>query len=168
MWLSRRILLLTLFIPSLVIAKNKVVYFEPTLVELNGVIKTLQFPGPPNYESIKNGDRDESGPYLILDNPIDIELTPKIQIGNDEPRQNVKLIQLIVHTNSDWEKIKQGNYVRILGVLFNAQTGHHHARVLLEVNKIKVISKEYLVKIKFDITAEDREFLKGQAGDVIQ
>src|SRR3990167_9100760 len=105
MWLSRRIILLILFIPSLVIAKNQVVYFEPTLVELSGVIKTLQFPGPPNYESIKKGDRDESGPYLILDNPIDIELTPKIQIGNDEPRQNVKLIQLIVHTNSDWKKI---------------------------------------------------------------
>lgn len=164
MWLSRQLILLTLLIAPFAIAKNKVAYFEPTLAELNGVIKTLQFPGSPNYENIKNGDRDETGPYLILDKPIDIKLTPKIQIGNDEFRHNVKLIQLIVHTNSDWKKIKQGNYVRIRGTLFNAQTGHHHTRVLLEVNNVKVISKNH-IRNKLDITAEDMAFLKEQAGN---
>ena len=94
-------------------------------------------------------------------------MTPKIQIGNDEFSHNVKLIQLIVHTNSNWVKIKQGNHVRIRGTLFNAQTGHHHARVLLEVNKVKAISKGRTVSNKLDITAEDSDFLKEQTGDKI-
>lgn len=141
-------------------AKNQLVYFEPKYVELNGTIKTLQFAGPPNYESIKNGDADETGPYLILNNPIDVQLIPKLQNDNDIPEKNVKLLQLVVQNNNDWEKAKEGNYVHIVGTLFHAFTGHHHARVLLMIKKITVISKQKIVSNKLNITDEDKEFLK--------
>lgn len=141
-----KLLLLIIFylISQSSIVKNQLVYFEPKSVKLNGMIKMLTFPGPPNYESIKNGDADETGPYLILSNPIDIKLVPRVQIGNDEPEKNVKLIQLVVHHDNDWKKIKEGNYVDVTGTLFHALTGHHHARILLWINKINVLSKHNL------------------------
>ncbi|MCX7115014.1 MAG: hypothetical protein NTW08_03785 [Gammaproteobacteria bacterium] len=64
---------LCLFLIGAVIAKNKTFFYEPHLTSLTGEIKMLKFPGPPNYTSIKEGDRDETGPYLILTAPIDIQ-----------------------------------------------------------------------------------------------
>ncbi|MDR3490528.1 MAG: DUF4431 domain-containing protein [Gammaproteobacteria bacterium] len=151
--------LILYFASSCSLAKNQLVYFEPKLVELNGIVKNLKFPGPPNYESIKNGDADETGPYLILDRPIDIKLVPKKQIGNDEPENNVKLIQLVIHKNSDWKKIKKSNYIHVTGTLFHALTGHHHARILLWIEKIKIQSTQKIVNNKLDITMDDQQFL---------
>src|SRR3990167_8533425 len=156
------ILAIIFSLSSLSIAKNQKVYFEPKVVDLEGTIRTLKFPGPPNYESIKNGDADETGPYLILKNPIDIKLVPKIQIGNDEPENNVKFIQLAVSNDNDWKKVKEGNYVHVTGTLFHALTGHHHARILLLINKIKVFSSHKNINKKLDITTDDRQFLKYQ------
>lgn len=156
----RLLLSIILIFPQFSLA-NRAVYFEPKTVALEGTVVTLKFPGPPNYESIKNGDKDETGPYLILDNPIDIKLSPNIQIGNDEPTKNVKLIQLIVLNDSDWDKMKEGNQVYITGALSSALTGHHHARILLDINKIIVTSKKTIIN-KLDVTADDLEFLKDQ------
>lgn len=153
-------LLMIVFISSASVAKTPHVFFEPVVVKLEGTIRTLKFPGPPNYESIKNGDADETGPYLILNNPIDIQLVPKIQIGNDEPEKNVKLIQLVVRDNNDWRYVKEGNYIQIKGTLFHASTGHHHARVLLWINKIEVISTHKVADKKINFTKEDREYLE--------
>lgn len=157
---NRLLLLIMLIIPQLSLA-NQTVYFEPKVVELDGTIVTLKFPGPPNYESIKNGDRDETGPYLILSNPIDIKLSLNVQTGNDEPAKNVKLIQLIILNDSDWDKVKEGNQAHITGTLSAALTGHHHARILLDAKKINVISKKTIIN-KLDVTADDLEFLENQ------
>ena len=163
MRLIRLLILLIIFsLSSLSIAKNQKVYFEPKVVALEGTIRTLKFPGPPNYESVKNGDADETGPYLILKNPIDIKLVPKIQIGNDEPENNVKFLQLVVSNDNDWKNVKEGNYVYVTGTLFHALTGHHHARILLLINKIKVFSSKKKFNKKLDLTTEDRQFLKYQ------
>ena len=156
----RLLLLLVFFISPNLIAQNKLVYFEPEHVELSGVIKNMQFAGPPNYESIKDGDKDETGPYLILNNPIDVQLAPKSRGDTDMPEKNVKLLQLAVPHKKDWKKIKEGNYAHITGTLFHAFTGHHHARVLLMIEKITVTSRQKIVTNKLDITDEDKEFLK--------
>ena len=97
-----------IFFAPLAFSKNRSVYFEPKIVTLDGVIVTLKFPGSPNYESIKNGDLDETGAYLVLDHPIDLKSMPKIQIGNDVPEKNVKLIQLIVFDDDNWKYLKEG------------------------------------------------------------
>jgi len=158
--LYTKLLLLILIIPQLSLA-NQIVYFEPRTVELEGIIVTLKFPGPPNYESIKNGDRDETGPYLILNNPIDIKLSSNVQMGNDEPTNPVKLIQLIVLNDHDWDKVKEGNQAHITGTLSSALTGHHHARILLDIHEISIISKKEAIN-KLDVTADDLEFLENQ------
>lgn len=146
-------------ISPLAIAKNQLVYFEPKIVELSGIIRTLQFPGPPNFESIKNGDANETGPYLILDNPIDIKLIPKSHGDMNEPEKNVKILQLVVVNDNDWSKVKDGHYVHIIGTLFHGFTGHHHARILLRIKKIEVLSKQKISSKKLDITDEDRRYM---------
>jgi hypothetical protein len=41
--------------------------YEPAVVQLIGTISKKTFPGPPNYESIKKGDKPET--YWVLDLP---------------------------------------------------------------------------------------------------
>lgn len=161
MW--QKMLLVILFFISFSSNANEVVYFDPNSVTLNGTIITLTFPGPPNYESIKKGDKAETGPYLILSNPIDIEL-PNSKSSKrdeiDEPQKNVKLLQLIVINQGDWKNIKEGNNVSVTGTLSSALTAHHHARALLMVNKINVISKQKISNKALDnISDEDKKFI---------
>lgn len=164
MW--NRFLVLLLFFMSLSAnATNQVVSFEPTQVTLKGDIIMLTFPGPPNFESIKQGDKLEKGPYLILSKPIDVQLTTsqKSRQEADESQKNVKLIQLVVFNTSDWQRIKQGNKVVVTGTLFSAITGHHHARVLLKVKKIAVLSKQTISNKALEhITHEDKAYLQQQ------
>ena len=135
--MNKLFLIFIFIISTCAVAKNQLVYFEPRSVELTGIVKKLAFPGPPNYTSLRDGDINESGRYLILQGPIDVDLAPgEEQMGNDEFTQNVNILQLVVHKDSDWEKLKNNSYVRIRGTLFKAMFGHHHSRVLLEVEEI--------------------------------
>lgn len=153
-------LLLCFFIFSpTILGKNAVVYYEPKIVELTGVIKMLTFPGPPNYENIYKGDAYETGAYLILKKPINVIQVPHIEMGNDELEKNVKIIQLVVNNNKDWEKIKEGSHVKIKGTIFRAIFAHHHSRVLFEIKSIRRLP-EYKIKASdLTITKEDYKFM---------
>lgn len=157
-----KLLLSFLFLFSpLAVAKNQVVYYQPKFVELTGIIKYITFPGPPNYESIKNGDRKETGLYLILKNPVDVDFAPKIEkVDNDEPEKNLKIFQLVVYEDKDWEKLRKDNrYVRINGTLFHAITGYHNTRVLLETRKIAFLPSQKITATDLSITKEDCLFM---------
>lgn len=158
-WRIKLFFLLILFIPIISVSKNMVVYYEPKLVELTGTIKRLTFPGPPNYESIRKGDANETGPYLILKNPIDVTLYHNIEIGNDEPEKNVKILQLVVYNDEDWPKIKEGAQVKIKGTLFRALFGHHHSRVLMRIKNIVVLPRQEIVAEDFSISEDDSEYM---------
>ena len=144
----RLLVLLLFFISPISLAKNQTVYFEPQIVELSGTIAVLTLPGPPNYLSIKNGDAAETGGYLVLGAPVDVKLVPNIQMNNDELEHNISIIQLVLQNNDDWKKMENGNHVHINGTLFHAISAHHHTRVLLDVKKIQVTSKEKIVNSK--------------------
>ncbi len=151
-------LIFNIFLMSSIYAKNQTVFYEPHLTLLTGEIKMLKFPGPPNYTSIKDGDRDETGPYLVLNVPIDIKSNFHIQ-GNDTTEKNVKLVQVVVKNKRNWDKIREGNCVEISGTLFHALTGHHHARVLIMVEKVTVIKKRSTETNAMQLTKEDWQFL---------
>lgn len=158
-WRIKLFFLLIVFIPVIAISENRIVYYEPKLVELTGTIKRLTFPGPPNYESIRKGDENETGPYLILKDPIDVVLYHHIVIGNDEPEKNVKILQLVVYNDEDWPKIKEGAQVKIKGTLFRALFGHHHSRVLLGIKNIVVLQNQEIAAEDFSISEEDSEYM---------
>lgn len=126
-------------------AGNVVVTYEPAVVELTGKLDLQTFPGPPNYESIRNGDEIERHFYLRLDAPVDV--LPRGEhptIDNPEPERNVRVMQLVVGYSENelfkhLRKIGEGGRVRILGTLFHRFTGHHHSRILLKVQKLEEV-----------------------------
>lgn len=128
--------LVLLFIP-IANAENRLVYYEPIIVKLSGVIDVKDSPGPPNYESVENGDAAETGYYLKLPQSIDV-VTPNVKSGTDEcdePEKNIHVVQLVIRHDSDWPKIRKGNHVTLTGTLFHAISGHHHTRVLMFVDE---------------------------------
>jgi len=163
MLISRLVILFFCLLSSLCYANNQTVYFEPKETTLTGVVTTLTFPGAPNYESIKNGDKAENGPYLILKTPVDIDIAPNTEkMLNDAATKNVQVIQLVVSNDKDWKEIKKGNVVEITGSLSSPVTGHHHARALLDVKNVKVMSKENVKNKQLSVSDEDKDLLKNQ------
>lgn len=112
--------------------------YEPTVVALHGVLTRETFPGPPNYESIRKGDRAETSWLLKLDSPICVnedKSDPDLNPG----RKNVRKVQLVLNPEG-YEKYKAllGKKVVASGTLFGAHTGHHHTPVLLTVADLEL------------------------------
>lgn len=124
---------------SVAFATNKCVPYEPKLAQLTGIISMITYPGPPNYENVKAGDASETGGYLRLKAPIDVCANSHMKDPWNTTEKQVTMVQLVIHNQHDWRKIKNGNHVRISGTLFHQMTGHHHTRVLCEVQKIESI-----------------------------
>lgn len=108
--------------------------YEPEVVELTGKVERVVFPGPPNYESVKDGDRPESYYVLFLPKSVCVQGDPKDEM-NSETEKNIKSMQLII---SDYKKYRPllGKKVTVKGTLMHAITGHHHTNVLLEVESM--------------------------------
>jgi Domain of unknown function (DUF4431) len=113
---------------------QKCLGYGPT-VSLTGTIRSQVFPGPPDYESIKSGDRKETATILRL-------TASTCTIGNDPrdlPETGLREMQLVVTRSADWETIRRrrGKRVIVRGTLFHAITGHHRTKVLIEVANIR-------------------------------
>ena len=99
--------------------------------KLVGTISRHTYPGPPNYESIEEGDEAETGLYLDLNEPV---CTDESTDGVNEAKSGVKQIQLVVADKAMSERLNslQGSVITVQGRLFSSITGHHHAPLLLE------------------------------------
>jgi hypothetical protein len=111
--------------------QNKTLFYEAASVEIKGRLSVKTFPGPPNYESIKAGDKAESCNYLTLSEPIDVTSDlSKPRDYRDDTEKNLILIQLIVfddNLNPVIRKfIKSKEVVTLRGSLTHRLTGHHH------------------------------------------
>jgi Domain of unknown function (DUF4431) len=107
------------------------VAYEPDTVALVGRLERHTYPGPPNYESIANGDARETGYYLRPDEPL---CATGSQQSDWEPVAGVRLVQLVLDA-AGYRDLRAllGQHVRLRGTLFHAHTGHHHATLLLTV-----------------------------------
>jgi hypothetical protein len=115
--------------------------YEKDGVSLTGTISKKTFPGPPNYESIKNGDKPETYWILHLAKPICTTAS-----ADNDAESNVTDLQLILPAKND-ARFKK-DYARfrklvgrsmdlvVLGRLTHAITGHHHTPVMMEVKAI--------------------------------
>lgn len=108
--------------------------YEPSIVILSGTVSLQEFPGPPNYEDIKNGDRLEQHWILTLKRPVRVS-----SLSNDElffAQENVTEIQLVCFEKcSEKFLFSLGEEVTLKGTLFSAHSGHHHKSVLMTVKK---------------------------------
>jgi hypothetical protein len=103
--------------------------YEPDTVSLRGTLRRHTFPGPPNYESVKEGDEPETGFYLHL-------LRPVCTVAEDinDAHDNVRLVQLVLDSTG-YARLTPalGHVITIRGTLSSAITGHQHALLQLEV-----------------------------------
>ena len=116
---------------------QKCLQYGPT-VSLRGTLRSQVFSGPPNYESIKRGDRKETAIILTL-------VSRTCTSGNspdsfDVPERKIREMQLVVTKPAHWKLVERrmGKRVVITGTLFHANTGHHRTKVLIYVTSIRV------------------------------
>jgi len=114
------------------VAQEPCLKYEPEVVELVGKIKRHTFPGPPNYESVKQGDRPETYWVLCLPRAICVEPAANSPKHNSSPEFGISQLQL---TQVDYTRYRKllGKKVRAKGRLTHAITGHHHTTVMLEL-----------------------------------
>jgi len=112
----------------------KCLKYKPHAIELTGTVKRVTFPGPPNYESVDEGDRPEQYWVLYLPKAICVDIDPNNDIN--EAEKNIKSLQLIIHDYDTYSNLL-GQKVTVKGELTHAITGHHHTNVLINVKDIK-------------------------------
>ncbi|HCX5779002.1 TPA: DUF4431 domain-containing protein, partial [Escherichia coli] len=97
------------------------------------------FPGPPNYESINDGDEPQF--YWILYTNASITLIGR-SMENGELYENGSscMFQLCVPTDIYDNRLDiLGKYVKVEGEVFFGHTGHHKTKALLNVSSIKIL-----------------------------
>jgi predicted NAD-dependent protein-ADP-ribosyltransferase YbiA (DUF1768 family) len=112
-------------------------------VTLSGTLQSRVFAGPPNYESIKRGDRKETAIILRLAKLTCV--TGNDPMGIDVSHANIREMQLVVYNDAtsrneeEWKIVHQrmGKRVVVTGTLFGAHTGHHRTKILIQVNSIR-------------------------------
>jgi hypothetical protein len=110
--------------------------YEPVVVRIAGTLGRKTVPGPPNYESIRNGDRPETYWFVKLSKPICVgedEKEPDLNLA----KKDVGSIQLVLAPDA-YAAYKElvGKRVVASGTLFGAITAHHHTPVLLTVRTL--------------------------------
>ena len=108
--------------------------YGPNVVVLHGNIRRHTFAGPPNYESVARGDAREVVWLLHLPKSICVA-------GSEESSKEKKVtkIQLVFMEGQKQYALYRpllNQRVTVTGTLFQWQTGHHHTRVLLTVDKM--------------------------------
>lgn len=128
--IPRALLCLGLALPSLAMA-TPCQEFEPATARLEGKLERQTFPGPPNFESVENGDEARTGFYLTLAEPACVK-------GNDYEadmgaEQDVRLVQLVLD-EAGYKKLEPhlGQQVTLAGHLFSAETAFHYAPLLMQ------------------------------------
>ena len=144
---SRRLLIIRFFFAAVIVsilpfgtpatAARTCLTFEPAVESIVGTLVRRTFPGPPNYEDIKMGDQAETGWYVTLARPVCFAGTP-----GDEPNSknigHVNFVQLVLtHDEYTTHAGLVGKHVKVTGTFFAAQTGHHHAPVLVQVRMLE-------------------------------
>lgn len=135
-----KLLVFILFLTNQTFASNLILNYEPQIVELQGTLELRTYPGPPNYESIQQGDKPEQCYYLKLFQPIDVKPALNFEsLINDMVEKDVNLIQLSIEKDNLFlllRKIGINKKIKLKGKLFHRHTGHHHTEVLMTVNDV--------------------------------
>ena len=115
---------------------QKCLEYGPT-VTLTGRLYSRVFPGPPNYESIRKGDKKETA--LLL------KLVKKVCVAGKDVQNleisetGVRDVQLVILNDKHWKTVRRvkGKRAIITGTLFHGNTGHHRTKILIQVSNIK-------------------------------
>ena len=107
--------------------------YEPESIDLVGILHREVFPGPPNYENIRTGDRPETIWFVTLHKQNTAQGNDSVFSHSGESA--VERIQLLLPEKRYNHLLNQK--VVASGTLFDAHTVHHHTPVLMFVTKVQ-------------------------------
>ncbi|OCQ51274.1 hypothetical protein Ppb6_03495 [Photorhabdus australis subsp. thailandensis] len=109
-------------------------YKEGQKIILAGTLLRITYPGPPNYESVENGDTPETYWVLQPDNPI------KCAKGAPDWGDR-NFMQLVVPSDFyDVYRSLLGHRVNVTGKIMYAVSGHHHTPLMIDSQRIDAAS----------------------------
>lgn len=108
---------------------------EASSLVFQGVLRFQIFPGPPNYEDVREGDRSEPAYILDLQEPV-------CAVGDDDLDANETFDEIHLYTtNNTVEKDLRrllGSSVTVTGVeAFARHTAHHRAPLVVRVGAVQ-------------------------------
>lgn len=116
----------------------KCLNYEPEKVQLTGLLYSKSFPGPPNYEDIKKGDKEEI--YWLIKTTKDfcVNATKDNWAGKFLNQSEVQLVILpAVLDLYETKKSLMGKNVIVKGTLFPQMSGLHKTNVLITVESLE-------------------------------
>ena len=132
------------FALSAIVAANVVAQCLPLddrLVTLTGRVIRRTYPGPPNYEDIRRGDRPETQLILILRTPICAEG----QGIRGMPLRIDDVSEITLVPSDAVPRIQAvGKVFTVSGALFEAHTGHHRTKLLMTLRSARLSSNPRL------------------------
>lgn len=110
--------------------------YEPSVVKLRGTLVRKTFPGPPEYQDIRRGDRPETYWLIKLIQPVCVA-EDKIEPELDPAHENIRIMQLVVDAGM-YKRYRGfvGKRILATGTLFGEHTAHHRTPVLMTVNTL--------------------------------
>ncbi|PUA29280.1 MAG: hypothetical protein B0W54_01365 [Cellvibrio sp. 79] len=135
---SKTIILLTMFFSALSSAEC---LKDGQDVTFMGTISRETFPGPPNYESIDDGDAPETYWVLTISTPQCVTAESMESDTRYEVAKSTTRFQLAFEDANIYKSQKNlvENSAVVEGQLFAGHSGHHHTKVLISVKSIKPV-----------------------------
>jgi hypothetical protein len=112
-------------------------------VSFTGKISRETFPGPPNYESIDNGDTPETFWILTITSPRCVVAESMENGSLYEVAKSTTRFQLAFEDSTVYKQQKKlvEKNATVTGQLFVGDNGHHHTKALISVKSIKDAKK---------------------------
>lgn len=113
---------------------------SPEPVEVSGTLQFQIFPGPPNFEDVRKGDRPHPAYILRLNSPICLT-------GDNFTDEDVSGSQIHLMTDSDGMEAGLRSHVRqpviiTISRAFARHTAHHKAPILAYVEEVAPIGSD--------------------------
>lgn len=105
------------------------------LVIMSGKLLRETFPGKPNYKSIEDGDEAHTTWILAIDEPKCV-LGESPENGSMYHMGKTSRFQLVIPQNHNSIQLLEKR-VQVKGQLFQASTGYHHTKALIDVQELQ-------------------------------
>lgn len=106
-------------------------------ITVTGILRKGTFAGPPNYESVENGDKLITYHYLETDKPmcafIDTSLFEGTSLEKIEPQRHFQLVIPEIVGLSDEILNKK---IKVTAIPYTQHTGYHQTPLLLDVKEL--------------------------------
>jgi len=114
-------------------------HYGPAAVTLEGSLVRRAYAGPPNYESVRQGDQPDTALILSIPKPICVAPDSASDDSDKQLETGVHELQLAIGTDSVWAQLRaaRSSRLRVTGELFHGISGHHRTRVLMWVIQIR-------------------------------